>query len=266
MIDESSRLFAAPASRQRTIVDRTDYIFMPHCLSPSNAFLLRLASGALVLIAAAWLLGAIAEEDVVNHDTPLGTIDQNLTEWLHAQATPAWISLMTFFTNLGAPTTVTVVTLVTAIFLSWQRQGYQLLLLVLAVPGSELLNVIIKELIHRHRPVFDNAIQTLASYSFPSGHALGSTVLYGAFAVMFVRQARDRRRSALAIAAATLLIVLICFSRVSLGLHYLSDVVAGFLEGIFWLGSCIVAVEALRHSHAHARHHALAHSDHHREK
>lgn len=222
---------------------------MPHRWSPRNVFLLRLTSGALVLIVAAWLFGEIAE-DVVNHDAPLGMLDLNLAEWLHVQATPAWTSLMIFFTNLGAPITVTIITSVTAILLSWQRQRYQLLLLALAVPGGGLLNVIIKELVHRHRPIFDNPIQTLASYSFPSGHALGSTVLYGALAAIVVWQAPRWRGSALAIAVATLLIALICFSRMYLGVHYLSDVVAGFLEGIFWLGSCIAAVEALRRSHA----------------
>ncbi len=222
---------------------------MPRRWSPRNVFLLRLTSGALALIAIAWLFGAIAE-DVVNHDAPLGMLDLNLAEWLHAQATPAWTSLMIFVTNLGAPITVTIITSVTAIFLAWQRQRYQLLLLALAVPGGGLLNVIIKELVHRHRPIFDNPIQTLVSYSFPSGHALGSTVLYGALAAMVVWQGRDWRGSALAIAVATLLIALICFSRMYLGVHYLSDVVAGFLEGIFWVGSCIVAVQTLRRSHA----------------
>ena len=218
-------------------------------VSPGNVFLLRVSSAALVLIATAWLFGAIAE-DVVNHDTLLDMLDLKLAEWLHAQATPAWTSLMIFFTNLGAPMTVTIVTSFTAIFLAWQRQRYPLLLLALAVPGGALLNVIIKVLVHRHRPTFDNPIQTITSDSFPSGHAVGSTVLYGALAAMVVCQSRDSRGSTIAIVIAALVVSLICFSRMYLGLHYLSDVIAGFLEGIFWLGSCIVAVEALRRSSA----------------
>jgi membrane-associated phospholipid phosphatase len=227
-------------------------LFVTTRLSPQRVFLLRLALGAFVLIAAAWLFGAIAE-DVVNQDAPLGAIDLDVAEWLHAHATPARTALMFFLTDLGAPATVAAVTSVVAIFLLWRRQRYRLLLLALAVPGGALLNLMIKLLVHRHRPIFDNPIQTLTSYSFPSGHAMGSTVLYGALAAIVVWQIRDWRGRALALAAAALLVTLICFSRMYLGVHYLSDVTAGFLEGVVWLGSCLFAVEALRRRNARGR-------------
>ena len=218
---------------------------------PGKVFLLRLALGALVLIAAAWLFGAIAE-DVVNKDAPLGTIDLNVATWLHAHATPARTALMFFTSDLGAPLTVLAMASVTAIFLLWKRQRYQLLLLLLAVPGGALLNVIVKQLIHRDRPIFDDPIQTLTSYSFPSGHAMGSTVFYGTLAAIVVWRVRDGRVHALAIGAAGLLIGLICFSRIYLGVHYLSDVTAGFLAGVVWLGASLFAVAALRHRNTRA--------------
>jgi membrane-associated phospholipid phosphatase len=213
--------------------------------SPERTFVLRLALGAFVLIAAAWLFGAIAE-DVVNHDAPLGTLDLHVAAWLHARVTPGWTSVMTFISDLGAPITVIAIASVVATVLLYLRGRYQLLLLVLAVPGGALLNVIIKQLIHRHRPVFDDPIQTLATYSFPSGHAMGSTVLYGTLATIIVWQVRAWRVRVLAIAGAALLVVSICFSRIYLGVHYLSDVAAGFLEGIVWLSVCLAAVDAVR--------------------
>ena len=128
-----------------------------------------------------------------------------------------------------------------------------MLLLVLAVGGGELMNVLIKTAIHRGRPVFDDPIQTLTTYSFPSGHAVGATVLYGTLAVIAASALYDRRLRLGAIAAATILVVLICFSRIYLGVHYLSDVVAGCLEGVIWLGICFFALDALRKRSLRAR-------------
>ncbi|HEX3140953.1 MAG TPA: phosphatase PAP2 family protein [Rhizobacter sp.] len=213
--------------------------------TPRKIFLLRLALGALVLIAAAWLFGAIAE-DVVNHDAPLGAIDQDVATWLHAQATSSRTRLMFFVSDLSAPLSVMAMTSVLAIVLLWKRQRSQLLLLVLAVPGGALLNVIMKHLIHRDRPIFEDPIQTLTSYSFPSGHAMGSTVFFGTLAAIAIWQVRDWRLGTLAIIASALLVALICFSRIYLGVHYLSDVIAGFLAGVVWLGACLFAVAALR--------------------
>ena len=207
-------------------------------------FALRLVLGASVLMAAAWLFGAIAE-DVVHQDAPLGTIDVNVAAWLHARATPAWTSVMSVVSDFGAPLTDIVIASVVALLLLWKRARSWLLALVLAVPGGALLNVIIKHLIHRHRPIFEDPIQTLTSYSFPSGHAMGSTLLYGILAAIVIAYVRDRRLCVLAVASAASVVAMICFSRIYLGLHYLSDVVAGFLAGVIWLGACLAAVAAL---------------------
>jgi len=212
---------------------------------PEQVLALRLALGACVLIVAAGLFGAIAE-DVVHHDAPLGAVDRNVAVWLHAHATPACTSLMFLASDLGAPVTVMAMASVMAIFLLWGGQRYRLLLLALAVPGGALLNLVIKQLIHRDRPIFDDPIQVLTSYSFPSGHAMGSTVFYGTLAAIAIWQVREWRVRAAVIAVAALLIALICFSRIYLGVHYLSDVVAGFLAGVAWLATCLFAVAALR--------------------
>jgi len=216
--------------------------------TPRRVFLLRLALGALSLFATAWLFGAITE-DVVNHDAPLGTIDLDVATWLHAHATSPATRLMFFVSDLGAPLTVMAMTSVLAILLVWKRQRPQLLLLLLAVPGGALLNVILKHLVHRDRPIFEDPIQTLTSYSFPSGHAMGSTVFFGTLAAIVIWQVRDWRLCALAITIAGLFVALICFSRIYLGVHYLSDVIAGFLAGVVWLGACLFAVAALRRPH-----------------
>ena len=209
-----------------------------------QAFGLPLALGASFLLAAAWLFGAIAE-DVVNHDLPLGTIDANVAVWLHARATAAGTSVMSVISDFGAPLTDIAIASVLALILLWRHARYWLLALVLAVVGGALLNIIIKHLVHRHRPIFEDPIQTLTSYSFPSGHAMGSTLLYGMLAAIAIGHARDWRLRALAIVCASAVVAMICFSRIYLGVHYLSDVIAGFLAGLVWLGACLAAVAAL---------------------
>jgi membrane-associated phospholipid phosphatase len=214
-----------------------------------KAFGLRLALGASVVLAAAWLFGEIAE-DVVNQDAPLGTLDLDVAVWLHAQATPAATRIMAVVSDFGAPITDIALASVMALVLFWKRAYYWLFALVLAVPGGALLNIVIKHLIHRDRPIFEDPIQTLTSYSFPSGHAMGSTLLYGMLAAIVIGHTRDRRLRALAIAVASSVVALICFSRMYLGVHYLSDVVAGFLAGLVWLGACLAAVAALQRRRA----------------
>lgn len=114
------------------------------------------------------------------------------------------------------------------------------------MPGGSLLNVFVKDAFARPRPTFDDPLLTLHTYSFPSGHALGATVLYGllaAFAVWKVRACRWRLPAA---AAGGLLILLVCFSRIYLGVHYLSDVLGGIAEGVAWLALCMTGVSTLR--------------------
>ena len=110
--------------------------------------------------------------------------------------------------------------------------------------GGLALNVLMKLAFHRARPSFDDPLLTLATYSFPSGHVAGSTIFYG-LAVLWVF-ARTRRAlwRVLALAGAVLMIVVVAFSRMALGVHYLSDVAAAFAEGVAWLAICVSAFAA----------------------
>jgi len=121
------------------------------------------------------------------------------------------------------------------------------------LPGGMLLNAIMKDAVARHRPSFTDPLLTLTSYSFPSGHALGSTLLYGVLAAVVAWTANSRHLRVLTIAGAVLLIGLVCFSRIYLGVHYLSDVVAGVLAGIVWVMLCLFAVIAFKRRQAHRR-------------
>jgi undecaprenyl-diphosphatase len=95
---------------------------------------------------------------------------------------------------------------------------------------------------------------TLSTYSFPSGHTAAATVFYGLLACYLLRRVQAWPARAAIVAACCLMVGLVALSRMYLGVHYLSDVLAATLEGAAWLATCITAVSTLqRRRHARAR-------------
>jgi membrane-associated phospholipid phosphatase len=211
-------------------------------LSPQARLGTHLAIGALLLIAAAWLFGAIAE-DVVTSDR-LTVQDAQIAEWLHRHAIAPVTTAMLVVTNLHSTVAVACYTAIVAVALWIRRERRRLAAVVVCVAGGLALNVLMKLAFHRARPVFDQPLLTLASYSFPSGHVAGSTIFYGlGVAWVFTRTTHWRWRL-LAIVGAVAMIALVAFSRMYLGVHYLSDVGAAFAEGVAWLAICLSALAA----------------------
>jgi undecaprenyl-diphosphatase len=214
----------------------------PVAASPRAALALRLAVGALLLIAAAWLFGAIAE-DVVTSDR-LTVLDVEVARWLRAHATPELTRWLLLVTDLHSTIAVSCYAAIVATALAWRREWRRLATVFVCVAGGLTLNVLMKLAFHRARPVLDDPLLTLASYSFPSGHVAGSTLMYGLIvAWAFTRTRRPLVRAAV-VAAAAGAIVLVAFTRMYLGVHYLSDVVAAFAEGVAWLALCLSALTA----------------------
>jgi undecaprenyl-diphosphatase len=112
--------------------------------------------------------------------------------------------------------------------------------LALTCLGPQVLSPTLKALVGRLRPVVPDPVAVEASKSFPSGHALGSFVVYGALLLVLVQLVGTRWRVPAAVATAVL-VVAIGFSRVALGVHYVSDVVGAWLIGFVWLGTSLVA-------------------------
>ena len=110
--------------------------------------------------------------------------------------------------------------------------------MLLTVQGGQVLNSLVKDVFHRARPHWDAPLVELSTYSFPSGHAAGSTVFW-AFLCMLAWwwPARPAVKRTVAMFA-VLMVVLTCVSRVYLGAHYLSDVLAGVCEGVAWASVC----------------------------
>ena len=213
---------------------------MQKTVPPAARLGLHLALGALLLVAAAWLFGAIAE-DVVTGDR-ITLVDVALAQWLHGHASTGLTRWMLLVTDLHSTIAVSCYSAVAAVYFGRTRQWRWLVTLAVCMAGGLALNVAMKLAYHRARPVFDHPLLTLSSYSFPSGHVLGSTILYGLVVVWVFARTPKLGWRLLAIGATALAIVLVAFTRLYLGVHYLTDVGAAFLEGIAWLTLCLGAI------------------------
>ena len=202
-----------------------------------------LVIGLLVFASTTLILGEIAE-DIINGE-PITIADAQLNTWLHAHRSPQLTTTFLVITALGSTLPASCIAVVVGLYLLWRRQTYWLAAGWLSVFGGMLLNKFLKYEFHRPRPHFDDPILALTSYSFPSGHTMAATVLYGVLAAYLVTKIKRRSFRVLVILAAILLIALVGFSRMYLGAHYLSDVLGAIAEGLAWLSLCLTAVHAV---------------------
>lgn len=207
---------------------------------------LHLTVGFVVSVLALWLFGGVTE-DVIHHD-PLTAVDLQLASWLRAHSTLIGDRIGVTVSLFGSPATMAGLALLVAGLLAYKRWWITLAGWVAAFAGAGALNWVLKQIIHRPRPVGAADFLYGASFSFPSGHAMGSLIGYGMLAYLLVAfSSVGRRHSVAVLVAAFLLILLIGLSRLYLGVHFLSDVIAGYAAGAVWLVVCITGVEiALR--------------------
>ena len=220
-------------------------------LSRSSDLGLRLTLSVLLFIGATWLFAGVAE-DVVTGD-PLVTVDQVVTHWFQVHSLSGVTRWMVLVTRAHDTAPVSALGLAFAFYLAWRRDWYWLITLLLALPGGMSLNLLLKQIFHRGRPVLDEPLLGLASYSFPSGHVTAATLLYGALAAFLAAQTPEPGRRVALYATACLLVLLVALTRVYLGAHYLSDVVAAAAWGTAWLVLCLVFVGELQRQAALGR-------------
>lgn len=204
-----------------------------------------LTLGLALALLAAWAFGALLEE--VLDDAGLVRWDVATVARLHAAATPAGLRAFWVVTQLGSPAAMAGLALAGALVL-W-RAGRRLLLLtwLAAFAGCGVLDAGLKALVHRTRPAYAAAYLHGHSYSFPSGHAMGSAVGYGtlAFAVHHWGRGGGARRW-LPYVLAALAALLVGASRLYLGVHFPSDVLGGYAAGLAWLAVCATGYAVAR--------------------
>jgi undecaprenyl-diphosphatase len=109
-----------------------------------------------------------------------------------------------------------------------------------------LLNEWVKILVHRQRPFVAGPFVDWSGYSFASGHTIGATLLYGQLLLLILPCLKARHWRLLSVFSALSLIALVGFSRIALGAHFLTDVLAAILFGIIWLALCAVLSKPIR--------------------
>lgn len=206
---------------------------------------LHLTIGFLISLAGLWLFAGVTE-DVVQHD-PLTKFDLTLTTLIRAHTTPTGDKTFFLVSALGSPTAMAVIGGVGALLLLLRRKWLVLAAWFAAFAGAGLLTVVLKNIIQRPRPVDATNFLYGTSFSFPSGHALGSLLGYGmlAYVIGSWRVESARGRLWLGISAAVVVLA-IGISRLYLGVHYFSDIVAGYAVGILWLSVCISGLQVVQ--------------------
>jgi undecaprenyl-diphosphatase len=172
--------------------------------------------------------------------------DVAVMEWLHARGSPRLDGWARSITQLGSGLVLVVMALFVSTFLWIHGARRPVVLLWVGLLGAALLDGLLKDFFARERPaVFESRAPLPGGYGFPSGHALVATISYTLFAYLVARLEGSRRLRALTFTVAALIVLLVALSRVYLGVHYPSDVLAGLLVGFTWAMGCVFAVYVL---------------------
>jgi membrane-associated phospholipid phosphatase len=186
------------------------------------------------------------------HWGPLQSLDQGVAEGLNHRVAPhpAVVKALEAVSQLGGrPVLIWLVVIPGALLLIRRRARLAVYLAVTGI-GALLLDPSLKTLVGRIRPVVDVPVTSAPGNSFPSGHALGSSVVYGALLLVFLPIVAPRWRKAF-IALVAVVVVAIGLTRIALGVHFLSDVLAGWLLGAAWLGVTAYAFRIWRRDAGH---------------
>lgn len=210
-------------------------------VGPYGTLILTLAIGAVVAFALA--LGAVGVYDAVTDEDGVAGIDRPLLDAILTIRDPRADAFITGFTDLAGTIGMPLIAILSLLILSLRRRSWTPLVLVVAAgAGSLLMTVAGKVLIGRDRPPLTDAVPPYeVSASFPSGHTLNAVVILGIIAYLLVLRRRSVWARAGIIAIAVVASLLVAASRVYLGHHWVTDVVAGWLLGAAWLAIVITA-------------------------
>jgi undecaprenyl-diphosphatase len=152
-----------------------------------------------------------------------------------------------FVSDIGSPIAMAVLAAIGGLVFLVRHRWLMLWAWVAAFGGGVLLDTVLKDIVQRPRPAGASEYLVRMSYSFPSGHAMGSLIGYGMLAyVLVVLWWRGSTMRVVTVAIGVVIVLLVGLSRLYLGVHYFSDVAGGYVAGVIWLTACISSVEVLR--------------------
>ncbi len=197
----------------------------------SVLLVLGLAAAVAALALFLWLAGIVEGKAAV-------PFDASVRGWVHAHSSPSLTSFMRLMSLIGSPAFLVAFSLIAfPILLRVAHRPREALLFLIAMTGGFVLDAALKVAFHRVRPPTYFGTPEPASYSFPSGHALFSVCLWGSLALLAGQRVRGAAARAAIFVAAVLLPGLIGYSRIYLGVHYPSDVVAGYAAATIWVAT-----------------------------
>ena len=214
-------------------------------LDPEERYGLRVTLFALAFLLAAIPFGLLLRQ--VQTNGSLVRIDTSAARHLHdwvkgSDDLVAQLKLLTFF---GSPVWFYLI-VIPAVVWVWRRGHTRLaVFLVVTTLGGGLLDTLVKEAVGRPRPSLAEPVATARGKSFPSGHAMSSTVVYGSLLLVFL-PVIGRRYRPVVLAGTVILVAAIGFSRLALGVHYITDVLGGFVLGGAWLALSVAAFSTWR--------------------
>jgi len=203
-----------------------------------------LLAATVVLVAVPFLALLLLVEE---RSSVLRGIDDGARDGLHGYGLrhPLFVSAMRLLATVGSSAVWTLTFLPVVAWLLWRRSVRLAVFVVITVEGSTLLNNVVKLAVHRARPVLRDPLAHAGGASFPSGHAQAAIVGYGVLVLLFRPAWRGVWRQVFTAAAAGMVLA-IGFSRVALGVHFVSDVLAAYVLGVAWLTAMTAAFTAWR--------------------
>lgn len=194
----------------------------------SLSLLIGLAAAVGTIIFFGWL-----SDEVLDGETR--HFDEVTRAAVHQLASPAMTTAMRGISFLGSTLFLTLATAAVIIWFALRKWGHEARLFAITMVGASLLNVSLKLAFKRSRPIPFFDLWPPETYSFPSGHSLTSACFFGAFAAILSGRITSRRVRAIVWVVATTMFLLIGFSRIYLGVHYTTDVIAGFAAALIWI-------------------------------
>jgi membrane-associated phospholipid phosphatase len=222
-----------------------------HVASPFRDYLPVIITVIVGGLVAAWAGDEFLDLAELVHakSTTLQQIDTRVHDWAVARRFADATSFFDVMSTIGGPVGVAVIGVVVLVVLLVRKRLHRVVYFAFTAAGGGALDWELKRYFARARPAVAQMLMHASGYSFPSGHAMGSTVVFGALAYIAFRAFNRWRWKAAAIALASTLVMGVALSRVYLGVHWISDVGAGITAGLLWVTMTTVAYETFRRIH-----------------
>ena len=194
----------------------------------SLSLLLGLGTAIAALIFFGWLADEVLENDTRQ-------FDEATRAAIHQLASPTLTIVMRGISFVGSTIALTIGTIVVVVRFAMKKWGHEAKLFAITMVGAGLLNITLKLTFKRARPEPFLNLSLPETYSFPSGHSLTSAVFFGALAAILTARIKSKRVRVAIWIVSTLMFLTIGFSRIYLGVHHTTDVIAGFAAALIWI-------------------------------